>query len=125
MLPTNQVSKWAVIEGEIRPAGRNHYKVWTPNALNKFLLEKDAVINEDVVEISKKQVAERKARGGNRKVSGYKINPLFFVCCKDCAENNGVLTFKLSKVRQLNPTIAGKMFFKNLKYNDVKAYYKI
>ena len=39
MLPANQVQLWANIEGEIRPAGRNHYNVWTPNALKKFLLK--------------------------------------------------------------------------------------
>ena len=33
MLPINQAQLWAKTEGEIRPAGRNHYAVWTPNAL--------------------------------------------------------------------------------------------
>lgn len=125
MLPTNQVPQWAEIEGEIRPAGRNHYKVWTPNALNGFLLKKGAKIIGDTVTIKKDVLAERKARGGNGRVTGYKINPLFFVYADNCIEANGILSFNLSKVQQLNPTIAGKMFFANLKHKEVKSYYHL
>lgn len=123
MLPTNQVSIWAEIEGEIRPAGRNHYRVWTPNALKRFLIEKGAEINSDTVRVNKYNLKERRERGGNRKLSGYKVTPLFFIYIKDCSENNGILTFNLDNMRQLNPTIAGKMFFKKLTYSAVKQYY--
>lgn len=123
MLPTNQISLWADIEGEIRPAGRNHYNVWTPNALRKFLLEKGASINGDIVRVAKANLDERRERGGNRRLSGYKVTPLFFVYVEDCIEESGILTFKLSKMQQLNPTIAGKMFFKKILYIDVKNYY--
>ena len=34
------------------------------------------------------------------------------------------LVFDISKVQQLNPTVAGKVFFKTLKYADVKKYYE-
>ena len=123
MLPTNQVSHWAKLEGEIRPAGRNHYKVWTPKALQKFLLQKGASFNGDIVTISKENLEIRKERGGNNQISGYKVTPLFFIYVKDCTEYNGVLTFDINKMQQLNPTIAGKMFFNNLMYEDVKKYY--
>ncbi|MDD4000673.1 MAG: hypothetical protein PHX62_07250, partial [Bacilli bacterium] len=123
MLPTNQVSIWAEIEGEIRPAGRNHYRVWTPNALKRFLIEKGAEINSNTVRVNKYNLEERRERGGNRKLSGYKVTPLFFIYIKDCSENNGILTFNLDNMRQLNPTIAGKMFFKKLTYSAVKQYY--
>ena len=66
----------------------------------------------------------RKERGGNHKVSGYKINPLFFVYLNYCTYNGDIVSFELNKVRQLNPTIAGKMFFKKLKYSNVRDYYK-
>lgn len=125
MLPVNQVSLWAKIEGEIRPAGRNHYDVWTPNALKGFLTAKNARIHGSMVTIEKAKLSERRERGGNRKVSGYKINPLFFVYKEDCCESGANISFDLCKVRQLNPTSAGKMFFKKLKYADVKAYYKL
>lgn len=125
MIPTNQASIWASIEGEIRPAGRNHYKVWTPNALRRFLLEKGASICNDIVTIRKKKLEERKERGGNGKVSGYKINSLFFVYVNDCLEDNGLLTFNIKKIRQLKPTIAGKMYFGELLHNKVKTYYQL
>ncbi len=123
MIPTNQASCWAEIEGEIRPAGRNHYNVWTPNALKNFIKQNGGIINGEIVSINKNALGERRERGGNRKLSGYKINPLFFVYVKDCVEKNDILTFNLAKVQQLNPTIAGKMFFKKLLYKDVKSYY--
>lgn len=123
MLPTNQISVWADIEGEIRPAGRNHYKVWTPLALRKFLFIKGASINGNTVNVPKCNLEERKERGGNKRLSGYKVTPLFFVYLEDCIESNGMLVFDITKMQQLNPTIAGKMFFRKLKYSDVKEYY--
>lgn len=125
MLPTNQVSQWAEIEGEIRPAGRNHYKVWTQYALRGFLLGKNATFSDDKVCIPKTALEERRERGGNRRVSGYKVTPLFFVYIEDCVEKDGLITFSLNKMQQLNPTIAGKMFFKNLKHGEVKRYYQL
>ena len=125
MLPVNQVSFWAEIEGEIRPAGRNHYNVWTPIALRKFLNAYHAKFDGNKVTIDKSKLGIRNERGGNGKISGYKITPLFFVYDIDCTENNGFITFDFFKVRQLNPTIAGKMFFRNLNYADVKAYYEL
>lgn len=124
MIPANQVSQWATIEGEIRPAGRNHYPVWTPAALNQFLKEKDATIKSDIVTIEKNKISVRKARGGAGKISGYKINSLFFVYKEDCNESKEYISFNINSVRQLNPTIAGKVNFKKLKYTDVKNYYE-
>lgn len=124
MLPVNQVSLWAEIEGEIRPAGRNHYKVWTPKALQRFLSNYDAAVTGSTVSIKKNRLEERKERGGNAKVSGYKITPLFFVYTKDCKDSGDTIAFDISKVQQLNPTIAGKMFFRTLQYSEVKSYYQ-
>lgn len=123
MMPANQAQLWAHIEGEIRPSGRNHYNVWTPIALRRFLTKLGASFNGKQVSIPKYKLEVRKERGGDGKISGYKITPLFFVYVKDCIERNGVLTFNIDKVQQLNPTIAGKVFFKTLKHAEVKAYY--
>ena len=123
MLPVNQLSLWAEIVGEIRPAGRNHYTVWTPNALKKFIENKSGIINGSTVSINKSQLGIRKERGGDGKISGYKINSLFFIYTRHCSENGDIINFDLHNVQQLNPTIAGKMFFKNLKYINVKNYY--
>ncbi|EDX53709.1 hypothetical protein UUR9_0623 [Ureaplasma urealyticum serovar 9 str. ATCC 33175] len=125
MIPTNQVSEWANIVGEIRPAGRNNYNVWTPMALRIFLQDKQATISNDIVTISMHKLIERKKRGGNEEISGYKINPIFFIYTEDCKidKNNDLVLFDIKKVRQLNPTITAKMFFNNLKYSNVKEYY--
>lgn len=123
MLPVNQLSLWAEIEGEIRPAGRNYYKVWTPLALKRFIEEKGGIVNGSRVSINKSSLLLRKERGGDGRISGYKINPLFFVYSRNCTEDCGMVYFDLKDVRQLNPTIAGKMFFKNLRYDKVKKYY--
>lgn len=124
MLPSNQLPLWAEIVGEIRPAGRNHYKVWTPIALKKFITDKGGTIENDSAIIDKSTLKPRKERGGNNIISGYKINSLFFVYSYDCKDVNDKISFKLNNVRQLNPTIAAKMFFKKLKYDEVKDYYK-
>lgn len=123
MMPVNQVSLWAEIEGEIRPAGRNHYNVWTPIALKNFLTNFGAIFSNNNVTVNKKFLTERRERGGNRKLSGYKITPLFFVYVDDCKTENDNVTFDIKDVQQLNPTIAGKMFFRTLHYQNVKVYY--
>lgn len=79
MLPVNQVSLWAELEGEIRPSGRNPYPVWTPKALQKYLTEKNAVFVGTKVTVKLSKLEERKGRGSGGKVTGYKINPLFFI----------------------------------------------
>jgi len=123
MLPVNQISLWANIVGEIRPAGRNHYKVWTPNALKKYIIEKGGTIDNNTVTISKSALEIRKERGGNGKISGYKINSIFFVYKKSCTEQNEMLNFELDNVRQLNPTISAKIYFKPIKYEYIKNHY--
>lgn len=123
MMPANQVQLWSRLEGEIRPSGRNHYNVWTPKALTHFMLDYKPSIKGDMVKLEKSKLEVRKARGGNGDISGYKISPIFFVYAKDCQDDGKYLTFNLMKVQQLNPTIAGKMFFETLKYGEVKAFY--
>ncbi len=123
MLPANQISLWAKIFGEIRPAGKNHYKVWTLNALKHFIKEKSGFIEGYNVSINKSKLGIRKPRGRYGRISGYKINPLFFVYINKCTEKGDKINFDLHDVRQLNPTIAGKIFFEELKYSEVKKYY--
>lgn len=122
MLPINQVSVWARTEGEIRPAGRNHYAVWTPQALIRFLRQMGATVENGMVEVPVGRLVTAKPRGG-RGVSRYKINSLFFVRAGNVTVNGFCAVFELRDVRQLNPTIAGKMFFDRLSYDDVKRHY--
>lgn len=122
MLPSNQAQFWARLEGEIRPAGRNHYAVWTPNALRHFLEQKGAQIDGGYVRMHLSQMETAKPRGGNG-ISRYKINSLFFVRAKSVRIDGEHVIFPIKAVRQLNPTIAGKMFFEDLSYDKVKEYY--
>lgn len=123
MMPVNQVQLWAKLEGEIRPAGRNHYKVWTPYALRRLILQYEPVIEGDIVKLEKRKLEVRKERGGDGRVSGYKITSLFYVYARDCKDDGEYITFNIMDVQQLNPTIAGKMYFKTLRYEEVKSYY--
>ena len=126
MMPINQVSHWAEIQGEIRPAGRNPYKVWTPLALKTFITKMGGTISGTKVQMSKSSMGVARKRGGNGiDVSRLKINPLFFVRSVNCQIDGDIVEFDLSNVQQLNPTIAGKIFFKKLKYSEVKAYYDL
>ena len=123
MMPVNQVQLWAELEGEIRPAGRNYLKVWTPCALRRLMSQYEPAIDGTTVKLEKNKLEIRKQRGGNGKVSGYKITSIFFVYARDCEDDGTYISFDLTKVRQLKPTIAGKMFFRTLKYDKVKSYY--
>lgn len=125
MMPINQIQLWARVEGEIRPSGRNHYKVWTPEALKSFIYNLGGSIEDGVVSLSIDKLATRTERGGNRKISGYKITPLFFVYLKDSEIVDNILKCKFEKIRQLNPTIAAKVFFEQLNYNEVKSHYRL
>jgi len=123
MMPANQIQLWADIEGEIRPSGRNHYNVWTPIALKQFLIDMGAKFSGDIVTVEKNKLAVRRERGGGGKISGYKITPLFFVYAQNCVEIGNQISFNIKNTQQLNPTIAGKVFFKRLEYEAVKEYY--
>lgn len=123
MMPVNQVQLWAVLEGEIRPSGRNHQKVWTLNALKRLMLPFEPIIHGDIVKLEKNKLEVRKARGSSGKISGYKITPLFYVYAKNCKDDGKYITFNIADVQQLIPSIACKVFFKRLKYEEVKSYY--
>lgn len=122
MIPVNQVSLWAKTEGEIRPAGRNHYAVWTPLALRQMLQGKGATVVDGRVSIPLSSLVVAQPRGGHG-ISRYKINPLFFVRAENVSVTGGQVVFPLDAVRQLNPTIAGKMFFEDLYYSEIKSHY--
>lgn len=124
MMPTQQISTWAHIEGEIRPAGRNHSRVWTPQALRKFLIAKNATFAGNSVFVPEDMLEQRRERGGNGRVSGYKITPLFFVYVQCCEKRGNIICFDINDVEQLRPTIAGKVFFIDLTYTKVADFYK-
>jgi hypothetical protein len=123
MMPANQVGLWSITQGEIRPAGRNSYTVWTPIALAKYIADLGGAIDNGNVSVPLQSVVTASQRGGDDGISRYKINSLFFVRVENAKNVDGTLYFKLEDVKQLKPTIAAKMFFTNLDVAKVYAHY--
>lgn len=124
MIPSDQIDTWARLEGEIRPAGRNPYKIWTPIQLIDKLQELGGEIVNGSVRISLDVLTTAKPRGGTG-TSRYKIGSLFFVRAPDVELNSGIAMFDLDDVWQLNPTITAKMFFEKLSADEVKTFYGV
>jgi hypothetical protein len=122
MLPADDVAKWAKLEGEIRPSGRNHYPVWTPIKLISSLQSLGARIENEIVIIPSEKLKSAKARGGNN-VSRFKISALFFVRFKNIFIDGKNASFNIKDVRQLNPSITAKMNFKKLDIKHVSEHY--
>lgn len=123
LLPSNHVSSWAKLEGEIRPSGRNPYDVWTPKRLLSMLIEMGAIVEKDLVRISLSHLKTANARG-SKKISRYKINPLFFVRESSIEIRGNEAYFSIKAVEQLNPTITAKMNFKGLDVTQVRKFYE-
>lgn len=122
MIPANQAYLWSNVQGEIRPAGRNPYRVWTKGKLLQYLHEKGAVISKDQVTMSVNNIIMSSPRGGTG-ISRYKINSLFFVRAENTKIIDDKVVFKFHDIWQLNPTISAKMFFSKLDTSKVKDYY--
>lgn len=122
LIPVGQVHRWARLEGEIRPAGRNDYFVYTPQRLIETIKKIGGDVRGEIVEIPMEALAESKQRGGSV-ISRLKIDSIFFVRTKDAIVESGIAKFTLKNVRQLRPTIAAKMFFEGLQYESVRKEY--
>ena len=122
MLPSNHVALWAKLEGEIRPSGRNSYKVWTPKHLQKVLLDLGAIYKSDVVTMPISALKTSKARG-NSNISRYKIDPFFFVRKKEVTIEGNYARFSVDAIRQLNPSITAKMKFESLDIKEIQKFY--
>jgi hypothetical protein len=122
MLPSNHVALWAKLEGEIRPSGRNSYKVWTPNHLRKVLLNLGATYKNDLVTLPISALKTSKARG-NSNISRYKIDPFFFIRKKEVTIEGSYAQFSVEAIRQLNPSITAKMKFEDLDIDKIQKFY--
>lgn len=122
MLPSNHVAMWSKLEGEIRPSGRNSYKVWTPLRLMGLLEKLDAIIENDIVSMPLANLKKANARGG-KSLSRYKISPFFFVRHNKVEVSGQMAIFPLIEIKQLNPSITAKMNFKGLNVSNVQAFY--
>jgi hypothetical protein len=122
MLPSSDVSRWATLEGEIRPSGRNKARVWTPIRLQKVLRDRGADIKSSSITMPLSLLKTTNKRGGSQ-TSRLKIDPSFFVYRKDTELRGEFVHFDLSAVNQLIPSITAKMNFKGLNLAEVKNHY--
>lgn len=122
VIPADQAAVWADIRGEIRPSGRNHYEVYTPDRLAATVMAMGGTVHDSVVTVSADALTATPPRGGEG-ISRFKIDPFFFVRAGDVTLGGGVATFTMKSVRQLRPTISAHMFFRKLKVGEVREFY--
>jgi len=122
MVPANQVHLWARLEGEIRPAGRNHYKVWTPERLAEVISRLGGTKRGSLVSIGVSSLKQGKPRGG-KGISRYKLDSVFFLKAASVEIRGHLAKFKIEQVRQLRPTIAAKMSFEELEFESARDRY--
>ena len=105
-LPSSRLLDNIDITGsEIRMAGRNHSKVFTPGNLKSVLTAQSAVIEGTTVSILYDPRNEIKGRGMTT-IRRYKINSLYFLRINDVSFSAGYASFDLSSVKQKKPTIS-------------------
>ena len=69
---------------EIRTAGKNKVNVYTPNAFKKAMINIGCSIDENnIATIPKNAVSYRTARGSNGRITGIKINSIFYFEIED------------------------------------------
>ena len=122
MLPSNHVTHWARMEGEIRPSGRNSCKAWSTARLIEVLGNIGAKEQGGKVEVDMTSLKPTKARGGSQ-ISRYRIDPIFFVRAKDLTTEGVRATFDLKSVKQNIPSITAKMNFEDLEIEEVRDFY--
>ena len=124
MVPANHAAMWSLNKGEIRPAGRNHYPVFTPVALKAFLQDAGGTVDGNQVQFPIEKLRTSKPRGGNEDVNRYKINSLFFIYSVSVLVESNIAYFNLQEVQQLRPTISAHMFFKELNVDVILKHYE-
>ena len=122
LIPCGDLPRWAKLEGELRPTGRNSYPVWTPRKLKAVRVEKGATISGDEVNMPLSIFKKSKARGGE-KISRFKISPLFFVRSEDVKVTDSNVFFSIDAVRQNIPDITTKINLKKIQYSGLKEFY--
>jgi hypothetical protein len=122
LVPADHLHLWAKLEGEIRTAGRNSRKAWTPVRLSEAITAIGGKIAGHVVSAQASSLKERHPRGGVG-VSGYKINPFFFIRIEKIQLDGSEISFPISEIEQLKPTITAKVFFDQLDAHKVANFY--
>ena len=91
---------------EIRTAGKNSVKAYTPNAFNAAMNKIGCTINSNgIVAIPKDKAGFRVARGSKNSVSGIKINSIFYFKIEDISEDNDFYYADIKKAQQVKQGI--------------------
>lgn len=124
MIPADDLTRWSSIRGEIRPAGRNKYAVFTPKALAKFIVAAGGEIQGEKVKFPVSKMKTAAKRGGDGEINRWKINSLFFVYSEKAKLSGDDLEFLLKDVKQLKPTVSAHMDFQQLNIDEIASHYE-
>lgn len=92
---------------EIRDCGKNHAKCVNKDKCFQWLEEHGVDVSGTVFTINKSILEERIARGSNKKLTGYKIDGIYFVFLEDLIEDGAdFITFNKDKIRQCKPNFS-------------------
>ena len=91
---------------EIRRAGKNSYKVFTPKLLLKSIKDAGGAVSGQIVSILIKNMSDRINNG---RITGKKINHLFYVSIENIKDEYGNYLFSIESVKQLKPTLCVHM----------------
>ena len=105
---------------EIRRSGKNSYSVFTKELLLESIKKIGGTIANDIVRIPIDKMTDRINNG---KITGKKINHLFFVKIENIKEENGYYIFLITNVKQLKPTLSVHMQIVSDR-NDLIEYYQ-
>lgn len=108
---------------EIRPAGKNPGKVFTPIFLEKSITNMCEKNENNIVSILKEKMDNRIGRGTGGKITGKKINNLLFVPIENITEDGDKYIFNIEDVQQLKPNIAIHVKIITTK-EELKRYYQ-
>ena len=93
---------------EIRTAGKNKVNVYTPNAFKKAMNDIGCIIKtNNIVSIPKNAVGYRTARGSNGRITGIKINSIFYFEIEDIINEDEQFYYaNISRGKQLKQSIS-------------------
>lgn len=103
---TDDLDIISTVGSEIRPAGKNSGKVFTPIFLNNSISNIGGKIIGNNALVPVKNMQNRIGRGTGGDITGKKINNLLFVNIEKINQKDDYYYFSLEDVKQLKPTIA-------------------
>ena len=110
-------------DSEIKTAGKNNHRVFTPKFLYKSINNINGNIDDTKVWVSITRMTDRIGRTKEKTITGKKINSLLFVPIKNIIEKDEFYVFDINNVRELKPTFSIHIKLIVSK-DDLKKYYE-